>query len=61
MSKMFGVNMSSALYVWTIHVEKLGQQLDCGLGSNVDRFHERNDEGGKKLEMHVSFVRIEKN
>jgi hypothetical protein len=50
---MFGVDMPSALYVWGIHIEKLRQQFDCRLGSDINRFHERNNERGKKLEIYV--------
>lgn len=28
-----------------IHIEKLGQQFDGGLGADIERFHQRDSEG----------------
>lgn len=57
MCKMLRVNVSLPWYVWRIHVEEFGEQLDGALRTNVDGLQERNHKGHKKLPVDVNVDR----
>jgi hypothetical protein len=40
MCEMFGVEMTRAVGIYSVHIEKLCEELHCGLCPNIDGFHE---------------------
>lgn len=52
MRKMLRINVSFPWCIWRIHVQKLSEQLDRALRTNVYGFHKRNHEGHQELPDH---------